>query len=259
MQGNHRLAAARRALDDQDSLKRRADDGVLLGLHCGDDVVHPARAARGERRHEHSAALHVLGLDTRVTLRERREVEHVILERGDLASGRHDVAAAYDAPRISGRRLIKRLGRGRAPVGEQRALLVIGETETADVTRLAVGEIKPAEAQPGLRSLQCLEPLGIELDESILLGHGRRGPGRLIVLGPAEVLTGAATQLVESVVEGTHHRAFGGELALSADPHGMPPDQGEDRSCRTSGGMARRGLRRERGTHLQPTRRPLST
>ena len=157
------------------------------------------------------------------------------------------MTTAYDSAWVCGGGLVEGLGRGSTPVGDQGALIIVGQSQSADVSGLAIGEVEPAEAESGFGRLQRLQSLGIELDEGVLLGQRRGRARRLIMLRPPEVLTRPSSHLVESVVEGAHHRAFGGELSLSADSHGMPPKEGEGRSCRTVAGTARRGALSRRG------------
>ncbi len=49
MQGHRGLARTRPAIDDQDGSGVGADHPVLFGLQRRDDVVHVARAGRGQR------------------------------------------------------------------------------------------------------------------------------------------------------------------------------------------------------------------
>ena len=113
------LAGARPALHHQHARRLRPDDLVLLGLDRGDDVGHPAGAARAHRGEQRGlagepAAPGDAGRAGGV------EVEHLVVDGGDLATAGAQVPSPADALGRRGGRRVEGPGGGRAPVHQQR-------------------------------------------------------------------------------------------------------------------------------------------
>ena len=153
VQRDRGLARARSSADHEDAGKVGPDRLVLLGLDRRDDVAHAPGAVAFERAEERAFAAHLeTGRLGRVA------VEHLVVERGDLASVAGDeVAAAHDAHRRDRRRPVERLGDRRPPVDHQRRVVGVLHREPPDVIRVAVLEIEPAEAERRLADVEVGE------------------------------------------------------------------------------------------------------
>jgi hypothetical protein len=167
VEGDRGLPRARTALDDEEAGERAADDGVLLGLDGGDDIAHPAGAMTGQSREQGSFALQVRPL----IIVEGLDVEHIVLDPGDLPVGGHEVTAAGDAFGGGRGRLVETL-RGRcSPVDEDLLTLRIGETDAADVGGVVlVDEVEATEAQSLLGAVEADELIFVQGGEGITFG-----------------------------------------------------------------------------------------
>ena len=105
------LAGAGAALDDQQALVGGTDDAVLLRLDRGDDVAHAAVAGLAEGVHEGALALEFESGCA-------RGVQQLVFEAGDASVTGGNVAAAHDAVRLGGGRLVEGTRSGRTPVNE---------------------------------------------------------------------------------------------------------------------------------------------
>ena len=164
--------------------RRRADRAVLLGLDRGDDRVHRAVAGAGELGHQRALA------DDR-QVGAGLGVEQLVLDADDRGAGAAQHAAAYDVLRVGGRGLVEHRGRGRAPVDQQRVVVVVAQADPADVARVGV-ELRPQvetpEHQPLVGGVELGDPLGglehhrVALDEPALVAQ----PAAVVTLrGPA--------------------------------------------------------------------------
>jgi hypothetical protein len=197
VQGHRGLAGAGPALHHQHARRLRPDDRVLLGLDRGDDVAHPAGAPRVDGGEQGGLAGQPAGLGDRGGV---VEVQHLVVDGGDLAAAGAQVAPAPDALRRCGGGRVERPGRGRPPVHQQRLVLVVlvEQPQPPDVAALAVLHVEPAEGEPVLRGPQRGEPVGVHGGSGVALGEGLRRADGLVVqhagepagrLGPAGVET----------------------------------------------------------------------
>ena len=173
MQRHRRLACARPTLHDEHAGQRRADDLVLLRLDRGDDVAHPVGARRVEGGEQCAVAGECVGWRGPV---EGVDVEHVVVDRGDVAAGGRDVPAADDPHGFSWRGPVERLRGRRPPVEHQLVLLVVGQSEATDVPGAVGAQVQSAEHQPVLDRVEGAQPLLVQRGERVPLALSRRGP-----------------------------------------------------------------------------------
>jgi len=192
------LAGAGATLHDHHALLRGADDPVLLTLDGLHDVGHPAGAAgvqRGQQRRLAGEALVLAAL-------RGAEVEHLVVETGDLAAPGPQVAPAADAFGGGGGGEIER-PRGRCPPVQQQRLVVVGlvpDAQPADIAPPAVVEIEPAETQPVLGRVELGDPLGGHSGQHVPLGARLRRAAPLPQCS-GQPVRGPLPQAVEVVVE----------------------------------------------------------
>jgi hypothetical protein len=213
VQGHGRLAGARTALHHQGSLQVGPDDRVLLRLDRGDDVAHPAGPPSAEGRQQSSFSTQRPGGVRRV---EPVQVEHLVLDSGDGATGRHQVPALHHPLGVRCGRPVERARRGSAPVGQQRRLLRVGQPDPSDVATLAVVQVEPAEGQAVLDGLQLREPVLVQGGESVPLAAVLRGAGRAGPSHRGQTVPGLGPLLVQSGVELVDHALLAGELVLTS-------------------------------------------
>src|SRR5690606_13791593 len=107
-----------------------------------------------------------------------------------------------------------RLGRRRAPVGEQRRLLLVDETDPADVAALAVAHVQAPEREPLLDRLELGDTVLVQRGERValraVLGRARRAGAA----DRGEARTGLAAQLVQPPVETVDDLLLARELAV---------------------------------------------
>ncbi len=191
VQRGDRLAGARAALDDQDARQVGADYPVLLGLDGRDDVGHPAGARRGDRRDERGLA----GKRAFVFVGQLVQVEYLVIDAGDDALPRVDVAAANQSDRVTRRRGVERpRGRG-PPVDQLQLVIVIAQADPADVKSGLLIVVRAAEAQSALGQ--------VELGNSFL------------VLGRGNVALQAGLVSAAGAAPGAHVRPAPAHYALS--------------------------------------------
>ena len=192
MEGDHRLAGARATGDLGDAPRGRADRLVLVALDGRDDVAHLAAAAAGEGGDECAVADDddVVG---------RLGHHEVVLDADDRRALAPQDPAPDDAHRVDRGRPVERGGRGRAPVDDERLVLVVADAEPADVADLAVGrggplgtEVEAAEDQPLVLLLDHRASARRGVDEGVALEE----PGHLLVAHVAGAVGAAPGQAV---------------------------------------------------------------
>ena len=205
VQRHHGLAGARPAGDLGDAAGGCPDRLVLVALDGGDDVAHAGAAGAGQRRHQRAVADHheVLG---------RLRHHQVVLDPDDVRALAPQHPAAQHAHRLDRGGAVERRRGRRAPVDDQRLVLVVAHTEPADVAHLALGgavaadvvlEVEPAEHQALVLRLEGgAAPVGAEHQRIAL-----EQPGDLLVADVAGAVGPAAGQAL-----GLDQRDPGGRL-----------------------------------------------
>ena len=204
MQGHGGLAGARPALDDQDAGEVGADDPVLLGLDGGHDVGHAAGAAGREGGQQGRLAAEPLAL----VVAERLRVEHVVLDPEDLPAAGPQVPAADHAARGGPGGPVERLGRGGAPVDQQRFAVVVEQPQAADVQVAAVGVVQPPEAEAVLGRGQLGQAPAVPGHERVPVHPGRHVAAAVVAQGPLQLGLGALAQRVQAPVQHRHVGLF---------------------------------------------------
>ncbi|GAA1405545.1 hypothetical protein GCM10009639_52620 [Kitasatospora putterlickiae] len=175
VQGDHRLAGAGTAVDDECAARAGPHDGVLVRLDGGQHVPHPCRAAAAEGGDERG-----LVVEGGVSL-QALGGEHLVPVVGDPPVRPAVAAAAGQAHRVGVRRGEERLGGGRAPVEQQPAALAVGQAEPADVhrraaaVRAAVGRDDAAQAQVQAETAQRAQAAGQAVDLKVPVHRGPSG------------------------------------------------------------------------------------
>ncbi len=133
---------------------------------------------------------------------ERVDVEDVVLDIGDPAVLRHEVAAAHDAFRVRRGRLVEGLGCGSAPVDEDLLAVGVGESDAPDVARFVrVPEVEATEAQSVLSAVEADELVLVQGGEGVAFGCGAGGFPDLGDPDGPQTGGGLIARLVESCVE----------------------------------------------------------
>jgi hypothetical protein len=137
VEGDHGLAGAGSALDDEHAGQRGPDDLVLLALDGGDDVAEAARACGLERRDQRALPLQA-GAFAEV---EGVLAEELVFDAEQLTAAGGEVAAAGQAHRLAAGGPVEGLGDRGPPVDDERFLVGARHGDATDVERLAVGEL----------------------------------------------------------------------------------------------------------------------
>ena len=121
----------------------------------------------------------------------------------DLAAPRAQVPAAAHALGRRGGGGVERLRRGRAPVHQQRLVLVllVEQAQPPDVAPLPRLGVEPPERQAVLGGAQRGEPVGVHRGGGVALGQRLRRADGLVVQHRLEPARGVGAALVEPVVE----------------------------------------------------------
>ena len=200
VQGHRGLAGARTALHHEHPGRRGPDDAVLLGLDRRDDVAHPPGPPGGDRRHQGRLAREAGAAAGRGRV---VEVEHLVVDRQDLAAAGAQVPpAAHPLGRGRGGG-VERLRRGRAPVHQQRlvVVLLVEQAQPPDVAPLPRLRVEPPERQAVLGRAQGREPVGVHRRSRVALGERLRGAHGLVVQHRLEPPRRVGPALVEPAVE----------------------------------------------------------
>ena len=208
VQGDGGLAGAGTALDHEGAGDGGADDPVLLGLDGADDVRHPAGALGVQGSQQRTFALQ------RVVVGQQVGVEHVVLDRLDLAALQDQVAAAAHALPVEGRGLVEVAGFGRPPVHHQPLQVLGGEADAADVLGFAGVQVQAAEHQAVVDGVELGEAVLVQRREGVAFGdvlHGAHGAGTAH-LGQLGALF--RPQLIQPGVKSGHIVAFMGQISV---------------------------------------------
>ena len=216
VQGDGGLAGAGTALDHQRTGQRRPDDRVLLGLDGGDDVAHPSRSAGGQRREQGALP----GEHGEIAVVQPVEVQHLVLDAGDGPAAGDQVAAPDHAVGPRGGRAVEGLRGRRAPVREQRGVLVVGEPDPPDVARRAVRQVEPAEGEALLDAVELGQAILVQGRERVPLGAVLRRAGRTVASHVGEACRGLGAQRVQARVVGVDGGLL--DVDLAATCHGAP-------------------------------------
>ena len=156
MQGDDGLAGARAAGDLGDATGGGPDRLVLVALDGGDDVAHLGATAAGQGGEQGAVADddEVVG---------RLGDHEVVLDADDVGALAAQHPAAQDAHRLDGGGAVEGSGGGRAPVDDERLVVVVAHAEPADVAGLALGvPLVPSES--GVVEVEAAE------DQALVLG-----------------------------------------------------------------------------------------
>ena len=189
---------------------RGPDRLVLVALDGGDDVAHLPAAAAGQGGDQGAVAEHddVVG---------RLGHHQVVLGADDGGALAAQHPAAQHAHRVDRGGAVEGGGRGRAPVDDERLVVVVAHPEPADVAHLAlvggrllVAEVEPAEDQALVLLVDHRAAPGGGVDEGVALEE----PGHLLVADVTGAGGAAARHPVGLDVGG----ATAGLLELGVDP-----------------------------------------
>ena len=210
MERDDGLAGAGAAGDLGDAARGGPDRLVLVALDGGDDVAHLAAAAAGERRDQRAVAEHhdVVG-----SLGHHQVV--LGADHGGALAAQHP--AAQHAHRVDRGGPVEGGCRRRAPVDDERLVVVVAHPEPADVAHLAllgggvlVTEVEPAEDQALVLLVDHRAAPGGGVDQRVALEEA----GHLLVTHVAGAAGAAARHPVGLDVGG----AAAGLLELGVDP-----------------------------------------
>ena len=172
MQPDRGLARSRPALDDEGRFRVAGDQVVLVGLDRRDDVPHSLVADAVELLEQEV-------VDRGGRVRERA-VEGLVADAGQRAAACAEAPPQGDAVRLGRRRRVERPRRGRLPVDDQRALVVVVHPAAADVDRVrGLLGVDPPEAEPALGVLEGAKTRGRPVLDRLRGLLGRRCARRL--------------------------------------------------------------------------------
>ena len=217
VQRHRGLAGARAALHDQHPGQPGPDHLVLLGLDGLDDVAHPPGPAGGQRGQQRRLAGDVLA----AAARAGRQVEHLVVDPGQLAALGPQVPPPGHPLRGHRGGEVERPGRGRPPVDQQRVLIaVLGEQpDPADVARIVRGEIEPAETESVLHRIHLGQLFGVETARRLPLGPALRGAAGL-QKDRAQPVVCLLTKVIQPVVEAVQIGLFATDVVGPGDGGG---------------------------------------
>ena len=117
-------------------------------------------------------------------------IEHLIFDTDHFTETQRDMATHYDIAMVRRRRLIERACRVGSPIGEDRLMVLVGQSDTTDIPVRAVNIIEPAEHQTVLDCTQLGETVLVHGGEGVAFGalRGRTVRARC----PHGVETGAS-------------------------------------------------------------------
>ena len=150
----------------------------------------------------------------RIVVGEHVGVEHVILDRLDLAALQDQVPAAADALPVERGGLVEMAGLGRTPVHHEPLQVLGGQADAADVLGLPGVQVQAAEHEPVIDGVELGEAVLVEGGEGIAFGnvlHGAHGTGTAH-LGQLGALL--RPQLIEPGVKSGHIVAFMGQISV---------------------------------------------
>ena len=154
VQRDRGLARTRAAPDHEHAVDVGADRLVLLGLDGGDDVAHAAGAVLLERGEQRAFAG-----DPESFVFHRDLVEDLVVEAGDLAALAGDeVAAPHHRHRLDGSGAVEGLGDRRAPVDDERRVVLVLDREAPHVPPDSAFEIEATEHQRRLADFEIGQP-----------------------------------------------------------------------------------------------------
>jgi hypothetical protein len=171
MERHSRLPRAGATLHHEDSGQRSSDHLVLLALHRGDDVAHPAGPAPLEGRQEYLGPGQAEAPARQIAFR----VEQLVLDVKHGCVLGEQVAPPAETHRVRPGRPVEGLGHRRPPVHDDRLLVGAGNCESADVERLIgvpFGQpVDPPEHEGLPPQLEVLEPAEARPHPDVTLGH----------------------------------------------------------------------------------------
>ena len=214
------FAGAGAALDDHDAARGVTNDLILLALDGLDDGGHVARAGALQRGVEGGLSCDVAGGG----IGKLGAGEHLVVDAGDGATLRPNVAAENDALGLGRGREVKGAGHGRAPVEEQRAVVVLAviqahATDVAAVEALLGGvvargvDIDAAEDEAELREVELVQ---LALEGVVLRLAAHEGV-RVRILwidvehDLAQALVGGGDLVVKALEQSVDIRLLGGD------------------------------------------------
>jgi hypothetical protein len=103
---------------------------------------------------------------------------------------------------------VERLGRGGAPVDQQRLAVVVEQPQAADVQVAAVGPVQPAEAQAVLGRGQLGQAVAVAGHEGVPVDPGLEVATAVVAKGPLQLGPGAFAQGIEAPVQQCHVGLF---------------------------------------------------
>ena len=202
VQRHRGLSGARAALDDQHPLVRGADDGVLVGLDGAHDVGHSAGARRVQRGQQHRVASGVLVAGALGV----GQVEHLVVQPGQLTAPGGEVPAAAQAHRGVAGGEVEGAGDRGPPVDEERPALprlvglLLAQPDPPDVVLGAIDPVDPAEAERAVHRVERGQQSGALGHRDVPL-HPRLGTAADRRERAPDRLLGLAAQCVDMAVE----------------------------------------------------------
>ena len=166
MEADGGLAGARPALDDERRLGLARDQAVLVGLNGRDDVAHAVVARAVELLQQEV-------VDGRRSVGERA-VERLVADAGECSALHSEAAAQCDSVRLRGSGGVERPCRGRLPVDDDHAVVVVDPTPP-DVERiLGRVEVEAAEAEGSVGIVVAFAAAGSPMPRSPRPRHRSR-------------------------------------------------------------------------------------
>ena len=123
-----------------------ANNAILLGLDGCHDIGHLA-GALGVQRCEQRAFAGQSAVRRRLPDLVGVHIEHFVFNADHFTEAECDMAAHYDIAMIGRRRFVERTCRVGSPIGEDRLVVFVGQSDTPDVSVRTVDIVESAEHQ----------------------------------------------------------------------------------------------------------------
>ena len=217
------FAGTRSTLHHHGLVEVGANNAILLGLDGCHDIGHLA-GALGVQRCEQRAFAGQSAVRRRLPDLVGVHIEHFVFNADHFTEAECDMAAHYDIAMIGRRRFVERTCRVGSPIGEDRLVVFVGQSDTPDVSVRTVDIVESAEHQAIFDGTQLGEAILVHGGEGIAFGALR---GRSVRAGSThgvETGTSLGPQIIQAAVRAADGLLFFTQLGgitrhLQSLPH----------------------------------------
>ena len=163
------FAGTRSTLHHHGLVEVGANNAILLGLDGCHDIGHLA-GALGVQRCEQRAFAGQSAVRRRLPDLVGVHIEYLVFNADHFTEAECDMAAHYDIAMIGRRRFVERTCRVGSPIGEDRLVVFVGQSDTPDVSVRTVDIVESAEHQAIFDGTQLGEAILVHGGEGIAFG-----------------------------------------------------------------------------------------